>query len=255
MHAQVPTATLLADCPWLHQALETLQAADIVDVGAETPDWFGLLIRATLTPYPESQAPDPAAAWTLSYPLLGTEEVPYLRGRILGYQTGREYYRTAFQGRPAHGLFRPPDCQSAEGRYGYGCQQVAMCQYCPLRRGPRCRSRGYLLLLTPAAPAPVLVLVPAKSLGVIVQSLKALGPSHLARVRQVTLASQGYTTRSGRTFPQLHLQPVEGYYSQPGDAQIGNILDGMGRRWFQILKRSLIAREQRMCLAPASAAA
>ena len=250
MHDQVPIATLLAERPWLAAAVEAMHTAAVAD-GTDMPDWFGHLTRATLTPYRSTGAPAPEEAWTLSYPLLGTVEVPNLQGRILGYQTGREYYREPFQGRPAYGLFRPPDCQSADGRYGYGSQQVADCQYCPLRRKHGCRSRGYLLLLTADGPEPVLVLVPPQSLGVIGRSLKALNRYDLALGQWVvTLDTQPYTTRAGRTFPQLHLQQAEGYYSGPGDALTGQTLERLGRRWFHILKRSLIAREQRLREAP-----
>ena len=128
---------------------------------------------------------------------------------------------------------------------------MADCQYCPLRRKHGCRSRGYLLLLTADGPEPVLVLVPPQSLRVIGRSLKALHRYDLALGQWVvTLDTQPYTTRAGRTFPQLHLQQAESYYSQPGDTLTGQILEGLGRRWFHILKRSLIAREQRMQEAP-----
>ena len=245
--------------PWLQAALERLAALQEPGAPATAPDWFGHLVRATLTPCSPSDGCEPQGGWTLSRPLLGTTMVPELRGRILGYRIGREYYAEPYRGRPALGLFRAPDCQSADGREGRGHAGANACDACPLRHRqsgrPQCRSRGYLLLLTEESPDPVLVLVPRTSLGVVKQLRTDLRAARDMPLGQwvVHLGSRPHVTAHGRVFPRLQLTGAAGFDGSD-QAWIGRLLEGAGRGWFELLRQSLVARQLRSLPAEARSA-
>ena len=226
--------------PWLADALAATAGALEVSQSADTcPDWFGRLVRATLGSY--SREPGWATAeggWVLSAPLLGTQRVPELRGRILGYRVGRELYTEAYAGRPPLGMFKAPDCQSLDRKTGHGLGHS--CDGCAFRRRKGCQVRGYLLLLPAGEKEPVLVLVPRTSFDLVghaLDELKELGT--YASQAPVVLGTQPSHTGRGRKYPRLRVRVEELHEGLLFDHLLGAVLDNLGRLWFRVMEAGL----------------
>ena len=231
--------------PWLEPVMAATAEAVEVSQSVDTcPDWFGRLVRATVGSY--SQEPGVGAedgGWVLSAPLLGTQRVDLLRGRILGYRVGRELYTEAYSGRPALGMFKPPDCQSLDRKTGHGLGRS--CNGCSFRRRNGCQVRGYLLFLPAGEKEPVLVLVPRSSFDGVnkaLDDLKKLGT--YASQAPVVLAVQPNLSARGRKYGRVRIWVEELHDGMMFDHLLGSVLDNLGRYWFQAMGASLIIHRQ-----------
>ena len=238
---------LRASYPWLDALMETTAAAMEASRSEDTcPDWWGRLVRATVSScstQPGVSAED--GGWTLSMPMLGTQDVPRLRGHILGYRVGRELYRQAYTGRPPLGMFNPPDCQSLDRQSGHGLGH--RCDGCAFRGGRRsCKVRGYLLFLPEGEQEPILVLVPRSSFDATSQALDELKRwGRTLATAPVVLAVQPDTSARGRQFGRVWIREEASGPSEQSAGALGLVLEGLGRIWFGLLDASLAVHRPR----------
>ena len=240
--------------PWLQDMMgATVEALEVSQTADTCPDWFGRLVRATVGSYsPEPGLNADDGGWVLSCPMLGTQDVPHLRGRILGYKVGRELYTRPYGGRPPLGMFNPPDCQSLDRKTGHGIGHS--CEGCPFRRRHGCQVRGYLLFLPVGGKEPILVLVPRSSFDLVGKALDEIGKlGTYASQAPVVLGTRPNHTGRGRKYPQLRVMVEELHEGLLFDPLLGAVLDNLGRMWFRMLDTSLSVHRQPVAQHPPAA--